>query len=76
MIDRYYVGHTHNLELRLERHNAGQSRSTKAGIPWIIVYFEEYKSKSEAIKREYQIKHRKSRKYIEKLIAEGRPVRK
>jgi len=35
--DRYYVGHTHNLELRLERHNSGWSRSTKSGIPWEIV---------------------------------------
>ncbi|MEJ5352077.1 MAG: GIY-YIG nuclease family protein [Melioribacteraceae bacterium] len=66
--DKYYVGHTHNLTLRLERHNSGNSRSTKHGIPWEIVYFESYASKSEAIKREYEIKRMKSRKYIEQLI--------
>jgi putative endonuclease len=66
--DRYYVGHTHNLSLRLERHNSGNSRSTKHGIPWEIVYFEVYPTKSEAMKREYEIKRRKSRKYIEELI--------
>jgi len=31
--DRYYIGHTHDFELRLERHNAGWSKSTKSGIP-------------------------------------------
>jgi putative endonuclease len=66
--DRYYVGHTQNLSLRLERHNSGNSRSTKHGIPWEIVYFEVYSTKSEAMKREYEIKRKKSRKYIEELI--------
>lgn len=73
--DRYYIGHTHNIQLRLERHNDGWSRSTKSGIPWKIVYVEEYKTKSEANKREFDIKNKKSRKYIEKLLeaAGGRP---
>ena len=70
--DRYYIGHTHDLDLRLERHNAGWSRSTKSGIPWKIVYFEEYQAKSEANKRELEIKRKKSRKYIENIIAGGR----
>ncbi|MGK9476698.1 GIY-YIG nuclease family protein [Melioribacter sp. OK-6-Me] len=61
--DRYYVGHTQDLTLRLERHNSGNSRSTKHGIPWELVYFESYSSKSEAMKREYEIK-RKSNEYI------------
>jgi len=66
--DQYYVGYTQNLELRLERHNSGWSRSTKAGIPWEIVYFEEFETKSEAINRESEIKKMKSRKYIVDLI--------
>ncbi|MBS3768325.1 MAG: GIY-YIG nuclease family protein [Candidatus Cloacimonetes bacterium] len=66
--DKYYVGHTYNVQLRLERHNDGWSRSTKSGIPWKIVYKEKYNTKSEAMKREYEIKRKKSRKYIESLI--------
>ncbi len=34
-------------------HNLGVTKSTKSGRPWQIVYYEEYESKSEAIKREY-----------------------
>jgi len=39
-LDKFYTGHTNNLKLRLERHNDGWSRSTKAGIPWKLVYKE------------------------------------
>ena len=67
-IDRYYVGITDNLEWRLERHNAGWGKYTKRGIPWKIVYTEEYETKSDALKREKKIKNKKSRKYIEFLI--------
>jgi len=70
--DHYYIGHTHDLELRLERHNDGWSRSTKSGIPWKIIYYEEYSTKSDANKRELEIKRKKSRKYIATLIAGGR----
>lgn len=67
-IDRYYTGITEDLTWRLERHNTGWGRYTKRGIPWKIVYAEDYDSKSDASKREGEIKNRKSRKYIEELI--------
>jgi len=74
-IERYYVGYTDDLEWRLERHNQGWGRYTKRWIPWEQVYNEKYKTKSEAITREQEIKRKKSRKYIEGLIshAGGRP---
>jgi len=66
--DRYYVGYTSDLSSRLEKHNTGNSRSTKSGIPWKIKYYEEYSSKLDAMAREREIKKKKSRKYIEWLI--------
>ena len=74
-IDKYYVGVTEDLSLRLERHNMGWGKFTRKGIPWKIVYYEEHGSKTEAIKREREIKKKKSRKYIEEIIrnAGGRP---
>ena len=66
--DKYYVGYTHDLKLRLERHNSGWSKSTKSGISWELVYHEKFETKSEAIKRENEIKRKKSKKYIEELI--------
>ena len=74
-LDKYYVGVTEDLNWRLERHNMGWGRYTKAGIPWEIVYYETFSTKTEALKREKEIKTKKSRNYIEKLIhnAGGRP---
>ena len=64
----YYVGHTHDLELRLLHHNDGWTISTKASRPWKLVYSEPHASRGEAMKREKQIKRMKSRSYIERLI--------
>ncbi|NQV19022.1 MAG: GIY-YIG nuclease family protein [Armatimonadetes bacterium] len=65
--DKYYSGYTENLELRLERHNSGGSRSTKSGSPWKIVCYEVYKTKSEAIRREneenYSVRTYRSLRY-------------
>ncbi len=71
----YYIGYTHNLASRIDKHNSGSTKSTKSRIPWELVYFEQFETKSEAIKRELEIKSKKSRKYIELLIEAkgGRP---
>ncbi len=66
--NRYYVGSCANIDERLKRHNAGATPSSKTGRPWIVVYSEQFDTRSEAIKREYYIKRMKSRKYIENLI--------
>ncbi|GAB6283792.1 MAG: hypothetical protein STSR0008_26260 [Ignavibacterium sp.] len=73
-IDKFYVGSTNDIHWRLERHNLGWGKFTKKGIPWQLMYYEEFESKSDALKRENEIKNKKSRKFIEKLIhAGGRP---
>ncbi len=38
-------------------------------MPWRLVYFEMFETRTEAIKRENEIKSKKSRKYIEVLIS-------
>ena len=74
---RYYIGSTGDVELRVQRHNEGWTKSTKCRIPWKLVYVEEYENKSNALKREREIKRKKSREYIERLVkAGGRPVSK
>ncbi|MCF8381498.1 MAG: GIY-YIG nuclease family protein [Bacteroidales bacterium] len=66
-INRYYTGSCSDLKKRLQRHNDGATPSTKPGRPWVIYWFEEFENKSDAIKRENQIKRMKSRQYIESL---------
>ena len=64
----YYVGQTADVEGRLKRHNAGTERSTRGKGPWKLVYVEQYATRGEAMAREAEIKARKKRTYIEKLI--------
>jgi putative endonuclease len=65
---RYYVGHTENIEARLQRHNTGQVKATKNKGPWVLMSFETFDTKAEANSRELYIKSMKSRVFIEKLI--------
>jgi putative endonuclease len=64
----YYIGSTNNLEDRVERHNQGRSQYTKLRRPWKLVYSEDYPDRSSAVKRELEIKKRKSKEFIENLI--------
>ena len=66
--DQYYVGQTSDIASRLSKHNKGYVRSTKSGRPWKCVLIEKYPSRSEACKRENEIKSKKKRAYICSLI--------
>ena len=68
-IDKYYVGYTNDLERRLTEHNRKKGKYTDGGIPWRLVYQEEYESKIEAMNREKFIKSQKSRQYILSIIS-------
>ncbi len=70
-LDQYYVGFSGNLEDRLFRHNNSGSKSTKRASDWTLVYEESYATRSEAMKREQEIKGKKSRQYIERLVQKG-----
>ena len=68
----FYVGHTEDLEQRIEEHNGGRSHYTKGRGPWEVVYREEVGTRSAAMKREAEIKGRKSKRFIERLVSEYR----
>ena len=53
----YYSGYTTDLERREKTHNSGKgAKYTRSRLPVKVVYFEEFSSKSEALKREYELK--------------------
>ncbi|MEI7424529.1 MAG: GIY-YIG nuclease family protein [Candidatus Staskawiczbacteria bacterium] len=64
----YYVGSCEDISVRFNLHNKGLVKSTKRYIPWKLMYKEEYKTLSEARKRESQIKSWKKRVAIERLF--------
>jgi putative endonuclease len=65
----YYIGYTADLEERLKRHNERRSRYTRNKTPWKFIYQEDFSTRTEAIRREREIKRMKSREYIERLVS-------
>ncbi|MCH7414103.1 GIY-YIG nuclease family protein [Belliella sp. R4-6] len=63
-----YKGHCKNLQKRLIQHNAGMTKSLKPYIPLDIVYFEEFKTLEEAIKREKYFKSSRGREFQKKYL--------
>src|SRR4030042_2854750 len=70
-LDKYYTGITQNLEDRVLRHNHGRSLATKGGRVWQLKYTETFSTRSDAQQREYEIKGKKSRKYVELMSGVG-----
>ena len=70
----FYTGITNDLERRLLQHNGkklGGAKYTQGKRPVELVYFEKYKNRKEASKREWEIKHTLSHQQKEVLISGG-----
>lgn len=53
----YYCGYTNDLEKRIETHNRGKgAKYTKPRLPVVLVYYEEFETKEEAMRREWHLK--------------------
>lgn len=52
-----YFGITDNLERRLGEHNNNKQTATANKGPWHLIYYEAYRSKEDATKREITLKH-------------------
>ncbi|MBP6796248.1 MAG: GIY-YIG nuclease family protein [Saprospiraceae bacterium] len=59
-----YYGHTKNLDERLAAHNSKKVRSTKARVPFELIYFEEFNTKSEAYHQELFFKSKEGKIYL------------
>jgi putative endonuclease len=55
-----YVGWTTDLDRRLKQHNTGRGAKSTRGRLWLLVYVEKYSTRSEAMSREWALKHDKS----------------
>jgi len=73
----YYTGYTHDLKTRMEQHSKGRgSKYTRMKKLHRIVYFEWFNTRSEAMKREREIKrftHKKKTALINKKQGGSQP---
>ena len=64
-----YVGYTNNLVKRIALHNSNKGAKFTRGRKWKLIYKEKFRSKNEAISREYYIK--KNRTFRNKIKNEN-----
>jgi len=72
---KFYIGHAQDIDVRLQEHNEGRVVSTRGRGPWQLYYSEEFSTRSEAGRRERQIKQMKSHGWIEQLARASRSDR-
>jgi putative endonuclease len=52
----FYIGYTEDLRKRIEEHNQGKTKSIKHRVPFELIFYEAYKNKIDARKRELELK--------------------
>src|SRR4029079_628983 len=57
-----------NLDDRLRRHNTGQSKATRHGAPWILLYREHFSTREEAARKERYYKTGRGREELDQLV--------
>ena len=62
-----YVGITSNLEERIQRHNNGREKTTRAYRPFELIYSEDQPTREEARKREKYFKSGVGKEFLKKL---------
>ena len=65
---RLYIGHTQDLEKRLQEHNSGKVSSTRRRTPFVLLYTKEFQTQNEARWQEHQWKTGWGHKQLEKLL--------
>jgi len=63
-----YIGYSTNLKVRFSEHNLGKVKSTKSRIPFELVYYEAYKDKQDATKRENFLKTHQQRDLLKERL--------
>ena len=67
VIGRLYTGSTADVQDRLRRHNAGESKATRHGIPWTLIRTETFATRAEAVRRERYYKTGRGRGELDAL---------
>ncbi len=62
-----YVGLTDNIKRRLLQHNRGENRTTKAYVPFILIYSETFVTRIEAREKEKYLKSGIGKEFLKRI---------
>jgi putative endonuclease len=65
---RRYVGSCENLSEPIRPHNAGDSKATKHGVPWVLLYSESFETRSGAPQRKRFYKTGRGRDELDRML--------
>jgi putative endonuclease len=65
-----YIGYTHDLRKRLEKHNRRLNFSTKSGAPWKLIFYEAYINEEDAKRREKYLKTSQGSRLLKRMLKE------
>jgi putative endonuclease len=65
--NKRYIGQTSDIKQRISAHNNGDSRYTKNRGPWVLIYHEGFRTRSEALIREKFLKSGKGREFLQNI---------
>ena len=67
-----YVGSTHDVSHRLDRHNAGRCPATKEDKSWRLIHEEEHLTRTSAARREKFLKTGRGKDVLKGLTRAGK----
>jgi len=68
--NNFYTGYTENLRNRIEKHKNGQVFATKGRLPVILIFYEAYLNKYDALRRESYLKSEKGKTTLRSMLKE------
>lgn len=65
---KLYLGFTPDLKERIQSHNNGENKATKSNIPYELIFFSGFKSKTDALECEKYFKTTAGWRRIHKML--------
>ena len=69
--NRFYIGSAADVDKRIDEHNRGRVKSTKAFIPFELVFKQEYETYTQARSVEVRLKKYKRKDFLDKIVKDG-----
>ncbi|MCL6096878.1 MAG: GIY-YIG nuclease family protein [Patescibacteria group bacterium] len=69
--NKFYTGYTNNLKRRFQEHQQGKVRSTNPRRPFELIFYEAFKSRIDAKRREKYLKTSKGKSSLKQIIRDS-----